>query len=126
MSCCATSRGDDRNRALTAYIDGAAAFRALGLPPGWTGGCGELFTEELLRADRWGDLLAARLALQLEQARPVLSAAIDDPDAATAPILAAARTEDVDEVTLVHGDWFPGNVLLGDDLASALRSTSAG
>ena len=47
-------------------------LRALGPPRGWPGGCGELFTAEQLRAERWGDLLADRLALQLEQARPVL------------------------------------------------------
>ncbi len=108
--------GADRERALTAYLEGAAAFRALGPPRGWTGGCEELFTEEHLRADRWGDLLAGRLALQLEQARPTLAAALDDPDAAAAPILAEARAEEADLITLVHGDWFPGNVLLDDDL----------
>jgi Ser/Thr protein kinase RdoA (MazF antagonist) len=106
----------DRARALTAYVDGAAAFGALGEPAGWTGGCGELFTEERLRADRWGDLLADRLALQLERARPVLAAALGDPDAAAAPVLAAARAEEGAGATLVHGDWFPGNVLLDDDL----------
>jgi aminoglycoside phosphotransferase (APT) family kinase protein len=108
--------GEARARALTAYVDGAAAFAGLGAPRGWAGGCGELFTEEALRADRWGDLLADRLALQLARARPVLAAAIEDPDAAAAPVLAAARAEEAAEVTLVHGDWFPGNVLLDDDL----------
>jgi len=108
--------GDDRARALRAYVDGAAAFRALGRPSGWQGGCGELFTDERLRAERWGDLLAARLALQLEQARPILASVIDDLDGRVAPILASARAEEAVAVTLVHGDWFPGNVLLGDDL----------
>ena len=46
----------------------------------------------------------------------MLLPAVDDLDARVAPILAAARAEEADEVTLVHGDWFPGNVLLGDDL----------
>ncbi len=108
--------GDQRTRAFAAYVDGAVAFRALGPPRGWAGGCRELFTDELLHADRWGDLLADRLALQLERARPALDRAIDDPDAAAAPILAAARAEEADLLTLVHGDWFPGNVLLDDDL----------
>jgi aminoglycoside phosphotransferase (APT) family kinase protein len=108
--------GDDRALALRAYVDGAAAFRALGQPPGWRGGCGELFTDERLHAERWGDLLADRLALQLEQARPVLAPAIDDLDALVAPILASARAEEGAVESLVHGDWFPGNVLLDDDL----------
>ena len=56
-------------------------FGRSGRPRGWTGGCEELFTEEHLRADRWGDLLAGRLALQLERARPILAAALDDLDA---------------------------------------------
>jgi hypothetical protein len=84
-------------------VEGAAAFRALGPLGGWAGGCEELFTEEHLRADRWGDLLAGRLALQLERARPTLEAALADPDAAAAPILAAARAEEADLITLVHG-----------------------
>jgi Ser/Thr protein kinase RdoA (MazF antagonist) len=108
--------GADRVRALDSYVDGAAAFGALGPPRDWAGGCGELFTGELLQAERWGDLLAQRLELQLERARPVLLSAVDDLDARVAPILTAARAEEADEVTLVHGDWFPGNVLLGDDL----------
>lgn len=112
----ASLRGDDRERSLRAYIDGAAAFGALGVPAGWAGGCGELFTEEQLRAERWGDLLAARLALQLEQARPGLVTSVPAVDAVVDRILAEARAEPPGEVTLVHGDWFPGNVLLGDDL----------
>lgn len=110
-------RGADRHRALTAYVDGAAAFGALGPPSSWAGGYGELFTDEMLRADRWGDLLHDRLALQRERARPFFS---NEPgfESAADVILALARAEEAPgRPTLVHGDWFPGNVLLDDDLA---------
>ena len=110
-----TLRGADRAAALTSYVDAAAAFRALGVPAGWEGGCGELFTDELLHAERWGDLLAERLALQVERARAVVGDAIDL-DIAAAGILSTARSESFAATTLVHGDWFPGNVLMGDDL----------
>ena len=111
-----TLRGPDRARALTAYVDGAAAFGALGVPAGWVGVYGELFTAERLRADRWGDLLVARLALQLDQAAPLLDAVVPALDAVRTRLLGEARIEPDAPATLVHGDWFPGNVLLGDDL----------
>ena len=109
--------GGARNRALTAYVDGAAAFRALGVPPGWSGGCGELFTDERLRAERWGDLLAQRLGLQLDQARPLLEGTVPLLDRVRTRVLGEARLEPGGGAALVHGDWFPGNVLVGDDLA---------
>jgi Ser/Thr protein kinase RdoA (MazF antagonist) len=109
-------RGDDRARALTAYVDGAAAFSRLGLPTGWPGGCGELFTAEALRAERWGDLLADRLGLQLDQARPLLEGVVPAFEAVRTRIVGEARLQSGDGHGLVHGDWFPGNVLLDDDL----------
>ncbi len=109
-------RGEDRVRALTAYVDGAAAFGALGCPSGWSGGCGELFTAERLRSDRWGDVLADRLGLQLDQAAPVLDGTVPNLPAVRTRLLGEARLEPGAGDGLVHGDWFPGNVLMGDDL----------
>jgi aminoglycoside phosphotransferase (APT) family kinase protein len=112
-------RGDDRAVALTAYVDGAAAFQHLGLPARWPGGCGELFTAELLRAERWGDLLAARLALQLDQARPLVEPEVPSFSAVVEAVTALAVAAPSSGPVLVHGDWFPGNVLVDDDLQVA-------
>jgi len=109
-------RGEDRRRALTAYVDGAAAFGRVGLPSGWGDGYGELCTAEALRASRWGDLLAERLRLQRDRARPLLVGDAPDFDRVARHVIAEARTEPDRPATLVHGDWFPGNVLMGDDL----------
>lgn len=109
-------RGMDRASGLTAYLEGAAAFGALGPPPGWPGGCGELFTAERLRAQRWGDLLADRLRLQLAQGRSLLVGAVPRFDDVARRLAGEARTEVAGVPTLVHGDWFPGNVLVDDDL----------
>ena len=109
-------RGPDRATALTSYLEGAAAFAALGLPSGWPGGYGEVLTDERLHADRWGDLLADRLRLQLAQARPVLAGVVPALDDVVRRVAAEARTEEAREPALVHGDWFPGNVLVGEDL----------
>ena len=111
--------GSGRRQAIEGYVNGAAAFAALGPPPGFGEGYGELFTEEALRAERWGDLLAARLQLQLERGAAVLHRLVPDLDRAAARILASAREEGSEGRTLVHGDYFPGNVLLGDDLRVA-------
>ena len=108
--------GDQRRRAIAGYVDGAAAFAALGVPPGFGAGYGELFTDEALRAGRWGDLLAKRLALQMERADPVVRDQVPGLDRAAARIIASAREEPAEGRTLVHGDFFPGNVLLGEDL----------
>ena len=112
----ADRRGADRAIALTSYLEGAAAFGALGVPRGWPGGCGEVLTQERLRADRWGDLLADRLRLQVARARPALEGVVPALDDVARRVAGEARTEEAGEPTLVHGDWFPGNVLVDDDL----------
>jgi hypothetical protein len=109
-------RGDDRARALAAYVDGAAAFAGLSPPTGWPGGCGELFTAERLHAERWGDLLADRLGLQLDRAHPLLEGVVPALHAVRLRLLGEARLQPGEGECLVHGDWFPGNVLLDDDL----------
>jgi putative membrane protein len=111
-----TLADDDRRRAIEGYVDGAAAFAGLGVPPGFEPGYGELFTVEGLRADRWGDLLGDRLELQLGMAAAVVGEHVPDLDRAAERIIASAREEPADGRALVHGDYFPGNVLLGDDL----------
>ncbi len=107
--------GEQRTRAITGYVDGAADFGALGVPPGFGDGYGELFTDELLRAERWGDLLAGRLSLSRQRGDAVLGL-VEDLDRAVEHIVAMARAEPSSDRTLVHGDFFPGNVLFGDDL----------
>ena len=109
-------RGDERTQAITGYVDGAADFGYLGVPTGFGDGYGALFTEELLRTDSWGDLLEARLRLQLQRGTPVLRDRVAHLDAAALAILESARREPSGARTLVHGDFFPGNVLFGDDL----------
>jgi aminoglycoside phosphotransferase (APT) family kinase protein len=108
--------GEERRRAIGSYVDGAAAFGALGVPDGFEGGFGELFTAERLVAPTWGELLAERLALQLERGEPVVRDLVPDLGRARTRVLAMARAEPADGRTLVHGDFFPGNVLFGDDL----------
>jgi len=108
--------GDDRVTAIRAYVDAAAAFGALGVPDGFGDGMGELFTEEALRATSWGELLEARLAMQLERGEAVVRDLVPRLDRAAERILALARAETAVGRTLVHGDFFPGNVLFGDHL----------
>ena len=109
--------GDARRRALRAYLDGAAQVRRLGVPAGWTDRCGEVLMQPQARAERWGDLVAAQLQRQFDLARPVLEHEVPHLDEVEATILADAAAEpDVDELAVVHGDYFPGNVLVGPDL----------
>jgi hypothetical protein len=109
--------GAERATAIRGYVDGAAAFGALGVPEGFGDGVGELFTAERLRATTWSELLEARLRLQLERGEPVVRDRVADLDRAVAAVLSLARAEPASGRTLVHGDFFPGNVLFGDDLS---------
>ena len=109
--------GAERTRAITGYVDGAAAFGALGVPDGFGDGVGELFTAERLRTDTWAELVEARLRLQLARGEPVVRDLVPGLDRAAERVLSLARAETAAGRTLVHGDFFPGNVLFGDDLA---------
>jgi aminoglycoside phosphotransferase (APT) family kinase protein len=105
--------GDERRRALASYTD--AAFEIASLP------CvrdefGEFLRDhDSIRAESWSAYLDARMrrclaeAPWLRDAVPVLDAIVD---ALTRRIDATAAVPKA----LVHGDYFPGNVLIGDDL----------
>ena len=103
--------GDRRAIALRAYLAAAEAM-SVATAPG--AAFGDLLLDRPLRCDRWSDYLTAR----------VRKAAEDDVLAAAIPGLAGiverfiARLEAIPDPArcIVHGDIWPPNVMMNDDL----------
>jgi aminoglycoside phosphotransferase (APT) family kinase protein len=105
--------GDDRWRALASYTD--AAFEIASLPRVRDEFGEFLRDDDSIRASSWGAYLLARMHRCLDEA-PWLSG-----DVAALDAIVDALTRRIDalppiEGVLVHGDYFPGNVLIAEDL----------
>src|SRR5690606_20723484 len=110
-----TLEGIDRERALSSYLEVAGQIGAVRLPgrP-----FGEIITPDApVLAETWGAYLSARMAQTLAHSRadleadvPRLADVLDAIDRALAPLAAWQ------EPCLVHGDYFPGNVFIDDNL----------
>lgn len=110
-----TLEGIDRERALSSYLEVAGQIGAVRLPgrP-----FGEIITPDVpIQVDDWGAYLSARMAQTLASSRadleadvPRLADVLDVVDRTLSPLAAWQ------EPCLVHGDYFPGNVFIDDDL----------
>jgi Ser/Thr protein kinase RdoA (MazF antagonist) len=106
--------GEARTRALTNYLDAVAA---LGMVRFDDKPYGELLARPLLQRDSWQEYLTARMAQTLAQSRTDLVADVPELDSVLATIYAQLPLlGDKPPKSLVHGDYFPGNVFIGDDL----------
>jgi aminoglycoside phosphotransferase (APT) family kinase protein len=106
--------GDERGRALAAYTDGAFEIALL---PVVRDRFGEfLRDDDSIRPDTWREYLLARMRRCLEQA-PWLRGDVPALDHVVAGLEARIEALPPVEPALVHGDYFPGNVLIGDDLS---------
>lgn len=105
--------GADRERALASYAD--AVFEIASLP------CAQPGYGEFLRdagsivAESWPAYLVARMGRSLAQA-PWLRDDVPRLDRAVAALRARIDALPPAPRVLVHGDYFPGNVLIGEDL----------
>lgn len=103
--------GERRETALRAYLAAAEAMSTARVPGA---AFGDLLLDKPSRYDKWSDYLTAR----------VRKAAADDVLAAAIPGLAAiverftARLEAIPDPArcIVHGDFWPPNVMMNDDL----------
>ena len=110
-----TLQGEARARALASYLDVAAQIGAVQLPDR---PYGEIMAEDvLIQGETWGDYLRARMAHWLAVSRSDLEADVPNLPAVLDAIY--SRLEQVagwPEKRLVHGDYFPANVFIDDDL----------
>ena len=104
--------GADRNRALDSFTDGASALAVISLQgqP-----YGEFLFDNALTGKTWADFLLARLEENYAKGRPDLIEAIPAIDEIVAALRARIRALPDPAKVLVHGDYFPGNVLMDDE-----------
>lgn len=107
--------GADRETALRNYSEGVAALGKIALPyvP-----YGHILAPDPVRASDWRTFARQSLAGFRDRNRAAIAQAVGDPDAlfAEAVKMIAALPERPEKV-LVHGDYFPGNVLMDQQLA---------
>jgi putative membrane protein len=107
--------GEERRRALSSYVDAALLIREL-RPPDRT--FGELLADPAVVRDSWADFLWARAEQSYAESWDDLSEDVSD---LRAIIERFGRdlelVRDVSEAHLVHGDYFPGNVMVDGEQA---------
>ena len=110
-----TLNGEDRTRAYRSYLEAAAAIARLPRPDGDYGEV--LMPTSPLRAPTWSQFLRERSARAADAARGFLDADVPDLRQVLRRADESFDALDGKAPSLVHGDYFPGNVLIGDDLA---------
>lgn len=108
-------RGADRKRALDAYLDAAEVVGSL--PVARTAYSEPLPEDAPLECETWTAYLRARVAREVARTGVDLRRDLPQLDSVLAEL--DRRIERLPErppPVLVHGDYFPGNVIIGDDL----------
>jgi len=102
-----------RTRAFIGYLQALTELRRVTYP---TRPYGELLTEHPVQAPTWSAFLEASMTARLEEHRARLDADVQNLDTAIAIAFERVATIPEPPKALVHGDYYPNNVLLGDDL----------
>ena len=104
--------GRARSRAIASYVDAAAAVRTLACPQREIG---EILAEPPIHRASWPTFLVDRAGVELQRHRRRLGDQVADPDRALGTLRRWAEGGRIDTATLVHGDFFPENVLMNED-----------
>ena len=107
-------RGADRAKALTSYLDAAAALGSVRFPDK---PYGDLLETQLVKRDNWQEYVKASMERALDVSRADVEQDVPHFDEVWASICAKVPLlGDNPPKSLVHGDYFPGNVFINDDL----------
>jgi aminoglycoside phosphotransferase (APT) family kinase protein len=104
--------GRERARAFASYVAAAAAVRALPCPQSEIG---EVLAEPPMHRASWPTFLVDRAGVELQRHRERLGGRVTDPDRALDALRQWAEGAGIAAAALVHGDFFPENVLVGED-----------
>lgn len=102
-----------RRHALNNYVQAALSFRDAEYPelP-----FGEVYGTKPITADSWGDYLVKRMESVLKDMKETLMSEVPDLERVLDYFYREVkRFETVSTKTLVHGDYYPANVMVGPD-----------
>jgi aminoglycoside phosphotransferase (APT) family kinase protein len=109
-----TLRGAQRAKALMSYLDAAASLSSISFPDKLYG---ELLATPQIQREHWQDYLMARMHQMLASSRADLEQDVPGLERVLASIYAQVSVLGDDPAkSLVHGDYFPANVFINDDL----------
>ncbi len=107
--------GDRRHTALDSYLDAADAIATLRIERPLYG---EILADPPMQRSTWTEFLLDRADAALAKSSGRLAADVANVDAVIATVRRHLASLDPHcERRLVHGDYFSGNVMMGDDLA---------
>lgn len=100
-----------RRSAIQHYIEAAAQIRQI-TPPSHT--FGELLVDTPIQAETWVDFLLQKVSATLSQTQTTLANDVPNLAQKVAAWQASCQRLGLVEPQLVHGDYFPGNVLVNE------------
>jgi aminoglycoside phosphotransferase (APT) family kinase protein len=103
--------GAARERAFDSYLDVVSSLGTVSLGEGWWG---EVLADDPVRAPSWVQFLCDRVRASAAAASPRVRADLPHLDRCVADFCAEVRTLQVGGARLVHGDFFPGNVIVDE------------
>ena len=103
--------GRARERAFDSYLDAAIAMGTVPLDDGWFG---EVLADEPVRAPTWIQFLCQRVRACAASASSRVRADLPDLDRSVAEFCEEVAPLDLAAPSLVHGDVFPGNVMVDE------------
>jgi aminoglycoside phosphotransferase (APT) family kinase protein len=106
-------RGNARRQAFESYFDGVERIRELRVDFDCYG---EVLRDDSIRAASWPEVLLRRMERSLAESAGWLPADVPGLDVKVAWLRRAIEGAPEPEPVLVHGDYFPGNVMMDDDL----------
>jgi aminoglycoside phosphotransferase (APT) family kinase protein len=104
--------GEGRLQAIRNYVDAATAVRSLKHPQVQFG---EVIATNPVRRETWAEFVVARAAQCLDEHRHLLIGVLERPERGISTLEAGLVSRAVAIPSLVHGDYFPENVMVADD-----------
>jgi aminoglycoside phosphotransferase (APT) family kinase protein len=104
--------GEERFDAIRNYVDAATAVRSLKHPQAQFG---EVIAASPVRRDTWAEFVVARAVQCLDEHRHLLVGVLERLERGISALEGALAPRAAASPSLVHGDYFPENVMVADD-----------
>jgi aminoglycoside phosphotransferase (APT) family kinase protein len=104
--------GEEQFQAIRNYVDAAAAIQSLKHPQAQFG---EIIAASPVRRETWAEFVVARAVQCLDEHRHLLVGMLESPERGILALEARLASRATATPSLVHGDYFPENVMVADD-----------